>query len=89
MTSIRFTAPTLLLRRVPSALAAARARRAAGEDRQDREAQGDAPCCGWFDSSYELRQGLLVTEHRDLDDPATLALAVGMAIDTGAGGWLQ
>ncbi|WP_295644682.1 hypothetical protein [uncultured Methylibium sp.] len=86
MSSIRFIAPTLALRRVPSALAAARARRAA---RDEREAQAAAPCCGWFDSSYELSQGLLVTEHRELDDPATLEMAVGMAIDTAFGDWLQ
>lgn len=86
MPSIRFTAPTLPLRRVPSALAAARARRAA---REQRDTQADLPGCGWFDSSYELSQGLLVTEHRDLDHPATLELAIGMAIDTAFGDWLQ
>lgn len=86
MPGIRFTAPTLALRRVPSALAAARARRTA---REEREAQADRPGCGWFDSSYELSQGLLVTEHRELDDPATLEMAVGMALETAFGDWLQ
>lgn len=78
MPSIRFNAPTFPLRRLPSALAAARARRAA------REAPGadtEPPGCGWFDSSYELSRGLLVTEHRELDDGVTLELAVGL--------WLQ
>lgn len=86
MPSIRFIAPRLPLWPMPSALAAARARRAAREEQAtDAPARG----CGWFDSSYELSRGLLVTEHRDLDDGATLELAVDMAIQTGFTDWLQ
>lgn len=86
MPGSRPTVPSLAPRDLPSALTAARARRAV---RQALAAPADAPCCGWFDSSYELSQGLLVTEHRELDDPATLAMAVGMALDTAFGDWLQ
>lgn len=30
-------------------------------------AEEQAAACGWFDSSWELRQGLAVTEHGDFE----------------------
>lgn len=67
-----------LFARKPSALALVRARRAAREDDRAAAAEDGLPACGWFDSSYELRRGLAVTEHGGLEDGATVALAVAV-----------
>lgn len=77
MLSFNFTTPGLFARKT-SALALARARRAAREDDGATAAEDGLPACGWFDSSYELRRGLAVTEHGGLDDGATVALAVAV-----------
>lgn len=76
MLSFSFT-PRLFARKT-SALALVRARRAAREDDRAAAAEDDLPACGWFDSSYELRHGLAVTEHGGLEDGATVALAVAV-----------
>lgn len=76
MLSFSFT-PRLFARKT-SALALVRARRAAREDDRAAAAEDDLPACGWFDSSYELRRGLAVTEHGGLEDGATVALAVAV-----------
>jgi hypothetical protein len=61
-------------RRAHSVAAMARARCAARAD----EAGGDASSGrGWFDSSYELRNGLTVVEHQHLHGD-TLELAVAL-----------
>ena len=45
------------------------------------EADETSPAgCGWFDSSHELRRGLLVTEHASAD-----AVAADLPLD----GWLD
>lgn len=74
MPSFNFT-PRLFARKA-SALALVRARRAARQDDGAAAIEDGLPACGWFDSSYELRRGLAVTEHGGLDDDATVALAV-------------
>lgn len=61
--------------RATPAVVAARARCTRSAD---ADAETDASCGGWHDSSYDLSRGLAVTEHGDLDDGATLALAVGL-----------
>lgn len=33
---------------------------------------GEAPVCGWFDSSHELARGLRITEHERADEIARL-----------------
>lgn len=46
-------------------------------------AAGEAPCaCGWFDSSFELREGLAVIEHREL--PLELAVQALLGLDPDA-----
>lgn len=39
-------------------------------------APDDGPFVGWFDSSYDLQNGLAVTEHAGLDDVPAQAMAV-------------
>lgn len=44
-----------------------------GEGAQGEAAtDGDAPVCGWFDSSHELARGLRITEHERADEIARL-----------------
>lgn len=74
MLSFNFT-PRLFVRKT-SALALVRARRAVRQDDGAAAVEDGLPACGWFDSSYELRRGLAVTEHGGLEDGATVALAV-------------
>ncbi|MCC7099253.1 MAG: hypothetical protein IT500_06670, partial [Rubrivivax sp.] len=38
--------------------------------------------CGWFDSSFELREGLAVIEHREL--PLELAVQALLGLDPDA-----
>ncbi|WP_326539717.1 hypothetical protein [Pseudorhodoferax sp.] len=49
---------------------------AAAADHSPADAQPPAGC-GWFDSSLDLREGLAVTEHYDIN----LVLAIEVALD--------
>ena len=75
MLSFTIKPPFVRASRITPAIAAARARRA-------QRGEGEEECLGfsgWHDSSYELSQGLAVTEHDgNLADRATLELAVGL-----------
>ncbi|MBP6765926.1 MAG: hypothetical protein KA141_13055 [Rubrivivax sp.] len=60
---------------------------AAGRDSNEAGAGAPTPQgCGWFDSSHELQQGLLVCEHTD---PATLAaeMPLGPWLEMQLAGW--
>lgn len=45
-------------------------------------ADDPAPACGWFDSSWELRQGLAVTELPDSDGSAAALWFAALAETT-------
>ncbi len=53
-----------------------RARRAAGDEAETTADDGPAAGCGWFDSSHDLRTGLVVCEH---DTLSTLAPTTPLA----------
>jgi hypothetical protein len=74
-----------------SRLAAARAKeldRAKGEDGEDGENRDDiAKGCGWFESSRDLHQGLVVLEHNGVENlGAELPITVwlGLVLDGAA-----
>jgi hypothetical protein len=82
---LNLTHLTLLVsRRAPRKL---RARAPLQRDRVAPVAEDDvAPGCGWFDSSHELQQGLLVREHSDPDAVAA-EMPLGPWLDLHLGHW--